>query len=844
MRKNKYFRDATITVKVTEEEGLSVKATGSKELTVTSNAPISADAITVSRGTTAVSIADRKTTGNTIVLTVNGKLTAGTYTVKIGEQTASCEVEDEYVKEIVITDEDSYVAVSSDSKSVYVYYDVLNQYGESIRNTVTINWNTSLNNPSDDRVNGCVTLSSTNALIYGSTVYITGVYSKGSNVVTKQANVLVGLEAKADTVEFAGIVKKNTTAFTNLPVSFPGRTYMLAFTVKDQYGHPYPYRNNSIDVREEITFTSNSPLLLSIDKENCSDVTIDGTTYTTAWVQPGTYAQNGGTAQISAISGKTGKVTTIEITVGADQVLTTFTMSTPSDIISEGRTVEIPFNALDQNGNSITDYRVLKENLTVNASKGLLRMKEMNDGSAKLLYTAEKTYTSDEIDDYVTITSVVTMSGSFDSQTLYIKDRAYPVSIKSVGGSTTLLEGASVKIVNSYNTSTPYFTYVDQYGRDMVESSTSTDVTGDITAYFAKGHAIKAEYTGNYFTLSGAAIAGDVKIASGKAIGVSAVTRSAVEKDIVNGTITYTLIKTGTNEEIAGSSKKVNYTLVDLSKVVSFKADDLGTVYGNNANGITDTTTSWLDQQSGVSVKGYLSDGTEVTVPYVYSPGEYYYTVSVAAISGYTDLVTHDAITINTGAAVEAAANYNVPTMVVNCSGITEENLFKDPYSAGKPYRNEQFRLIVTINDVKNDGAQKDEVRQVVSVGKYAPVVSNFVGAKPAKLTVNPTDGTITGAAINFDSQLYLFTTDQYGKIVLTSPTITFSKVVENENNARKKNIQVVSNASTDAQITGAEIGDTFTVTYSAGNASISVDVTVGADTTAFFTQANSDGLY
>ena len=64
-------------------------------------------------------------------------------------------------------------------------------------------------------------------------------------------------------------------------------------------------------------------------------------------------------------------------------------MSLPAGILADGETIEIPFEAYDQNGDKITNFTTLARNeqfnaLTFNASTGTLVLSEKDDGTAKL----------------------------------------------------------------------------------------------------------------------------------------------------------------------------------------------------------------------------------------------------------------------------------------------------------------------------------------------------------------------------------------------------------------------------------------------------------------------------
>ncbi len=169
----------------------SLEATSASTLKATFESAVPADAkIVVKKGTTEIAGTISKDDTNKIVtFTGSGNFTAGTYTMTatLGEASVSkdVEVKDSHVASIEITSKEALT--NADSTEAYVYYDVKNQYGESIRESENINWTTSPSFEKVDRTTGKITITKKSIVkdkdgkdvvnlekfIYGTSIYIT-----------------------------------------------------------------------------------------------------------------------------------------------------------------------------------------------------------------------------------------------------------------------------------------------------------------------------------------------------------------------------------------------------------------------------------------------------------------------------------------------------------------------------------------------------------------------------------------------------------------------------------------------------------------------------------------------
>lgn len=445
----------------------------------------------VTKGTSKVDLKATWNEGRTAVTLVStGKLTTGEYTVTVknGEAsvTAKTNVEDEKVTAINIT---SPTALTGNKGTeAYIYYDVVNQYGDSMRTSTSINWtiSSSYGTPKVDTSTGKITIKADDkgekVFTYGTDIYIVGVNVKSG--VSVNTSIKIGMEQAVDSVKFAGFVSKDakTKKVESLPKNFTKDTYSLLFTAYDQNGNPY----SASDVKsEDLTFISNNPLLVdSAFKFNDNVYTIDGEDYASVSINPGQYVDKGGEVTITVVANKTGKKTEQVFVIGETALLKSLVLSAPNAVVADGdKDVKIPFVATDVNGNAVTSYETIvrsSNSLTLTASEGSeLKVKEENDGTAGIYWTDSSDYIKNfknasaynDIDRSISLSTIV-VGGESNNLILNVSDARRPVAIKSVK-----LNDDNNDAIVSGNTATVEITkgndaqikYIDQYNADLAD---------------------------------------------------------------------------------------------------------------------------------------------------------------------------------------------------------------------------------------------------------------------------------------------------------------------------------------------------------------------------------------
>ena len=643
-------------------EIVSAEAVKANEILVTLAEAVDADdtTIKVTKGTNTIAVeADWADTNDSVVLTTPTNMSEGTYTVTLtsvedetNTDSAVFEVTGRYVAEIVITND--IALTNADKDEAYAYYDVLDQYGESMRTSASVQWTGSCV-PSANKTTGQIKLTKNDGSdwVYNDQIYLTGVYTKTG--ITCQKTLTVGTEQSLDKIELKGFVKKGTTEILDsLPAGFKEDTYYLIYNAVDQNGDPLKI-GAAVGA---VTFVSDNVLVVKqIDNPIENGLTIGGNEYEASFVQPGIKVQDGGDVTVTAIATKTGNKSELDFTVGQKPVIQSFSFGTPASTVADGdEDVKIPFTALDADGNEITDFDTIARQktfneLTLEASEGTLVLKEEDDGTAALYWTDDQvtygygSYPSDSlngIDRPVNFTAVV-VSGESDNTIISVSDKRRPDAIAAVDASAVYVEGD--ELVFSLDS----FKYYDQYGQLIGDdygddngffyasvnpglNSSDIDLNGYTFGvrvnYAGSGEMIYAGETGTVYTDDADNTPADVtKAVIVPTVGGSTVT-FATKTDIAtaaaNEGFKFEIVKnkTAANNaegqaaewESASTQKYTPMTVVDISQVRNFTATTADRLYlGKVKNGETVITGSGLTTEDAIGLTVNGTDGTGLT---------------------------------------------------------------------------------------------------------------------------------------------------------------------------------------------------------------------------------------
>jgi len=834
--------------------------------------------------------------GNTVAtIKTTAKMTNGTYTVTATsasdedfELTGTVEITSQYVAEIVILN-DVALTGSSDPDNepnkgdeAYVYYDVLDQYGESLRTSTSILWSFSTTG-TDNRSSGKITLSRSdgNAFTYGEKIYITGVYAKTGLSVTKE--LTVGMKQALDSIEVAGFVKKGTsTILEALPSGFKADTYYMVYTLKDQNGNSYTVTNPI--AANEVTFVSDNVLLIKELTKGETTLTIAGDEYNAVFVSPGMSVDKGGEANITAIANKTGNKTVINVVVGEDQILTSFTMSSPSGVLADGEKIEIPFVALDQNGNEIKNFVTIAKQadfnkLSFTTSVGTLTLSEKADGTAKLEYDDidlgwADSQTTDGIDRIVSLTSVV-VGGDTSNLTLNVTDKARPDAIKSVDMDNVLVEKGSDTIYLNGSDDDDYgssFVFLDQYGREMDEEDSGAffAATGLKGAEFeGYNFVVRATFKGDtgetgFWTINDTAMTADPDVSKEFEIDFDGtfdkdadtpdyggVLTIGATGDVVSAksgfTLKFDIVKykpTGTgdyvgfeNAQAVSSAKNEELTIIDITAVRSFSIDDVNKFYVETAGTAFDTGKLALASDGSDGIDDITDPiGSDLPIGGTEADPDYQHEVKVkGTYNGQSVSIPGDYLSFSSGKLNFDGANaISIKGAELKYSDLydvkTAQYLRKDA--------TDTVKAVVSYEATSGDAIvvkTLDTISKSIAIADAAPEVTTIEGNDT--WTVAPTQTAIGNLAdIDGDDKYEVKYKDQYGVEIAVTPTYRITSIVPNAAGYADNNFKVSGNDSSAVNINGAERGDTFVWIIKAGDVTKEVKVTVVADTDANIT--------
>lgn len=428
-------------------------------------------------------------TRKTATFTADSKYVVGTYTVTAtagtSKQSKDLVIEAQKAKDIII--KSTTALVNPDKKQeVFVYYDVVDQYGESMRASTNVTWTSGTGKVKTNKTTGCLTISkeasgSNEEFKYGDDIYLVGVDIK--NGITIQKALKVGMERALDKIDFVGFINTDdrNNILKTLPKDFAVNKYRLLFTAYDQEGNPMNASPSYTDVKSpKVTFIADNPTLIKPEFKSGGLYTINGIEYCSVTVEPGMYVDKGGEVNITAISNTTGAKTVQNYVVGDAARLQSIVLSAPDRVVADGdQEVNIPFVAKDINGKEITNYETIVRStntLKLTATEGTLTVYETETGAAAVrwddnedLQTNFTTSSShDGVNRNIALVTVV-VGGESNNMMMEVSDTRRPVAISKVklndDNNNTITENnkAYVDFFSMYNE----VRYIDQYNEEL-----------------------------------------------------------------------------------------------------------------------------------------------------------------------------------------------------------------------------------------------------------------------------------------------------------------------------------------------------------------------------------------
>ena len=807
----------------------TAKQTGEKKITVTNPTLIKKEDITIKRGNSTVTIdkVDIDEAGTTAVVTLAGSIVATEYTVTIGEGKVTFTGEASTVADIQITSDevamDDKIGTSTKGYANYVVY---NQFGENITAKTSLVANTSADSVSLDPTNGIITID-WNGTTPRLNDYVSVVlmYQNTGKSVSKM--LTVATQAAPAEVEVKGVYNRDgkTLSATNVT----GDDFYYLFRVKDQYGN---YMTASA-----VDFTSVTPNMYvttaigmtNVDFVNpltLQTITVDGVNYLGFKIDKKTAGTSvvAGDITVMLIPGGSGKTVTDTITVAKGNTVTSLTITNPSALPSGG-SVDLEYVALDENGDEVTNYRVLKE---VKASDDTRFKWVKEDGKVVLRFTDK-----DENSKATTPGSAVScvfQLPNYETRlvTINVTDAVHTASIAGVDSKVA----KATRVGDTVSIPVEKLTLQDQYG-NSIGTSALADTVGAASDGQLAVMVIEEDANNDVFTPgrgsakytdkngdenSSAYILGSDETftfnAHGTLLGTENVTFKLVEYDNDNGTwkdyetSSYTGAKTN-NTQVGSFTTTLTNT--KDSKFVSYDVNTIDTIYaGSDTN---------KDYEKAVEVKGVLSNGEKVDL----TAG-----VDFKVVVGENLVASVDSSTPNkvTAAYIKSADPSDLfPT--------TETATTKTgKYNVVINYTGETVEKTVTIKKAAPTTATVAFADGYTKKGVNITAANLNANAASAVSYFMTSDGTSAFIIKAKDSYGVDATVDATGEVTLKDATAGpntdgIEQMIYTISDIDTENGTVTNNGTETPTFTNFAAGDSFKLTYTVGAATFSTIVSV-----------------
>lgn len=521
--------------------------------------------------------------GKSVVLTYATNLPTADYTVTVkgvGEEdlTATFKVEDEKIEEIKFQSDKAPVSRkaagdSQDFKEITVGYEVLNQYGENVAATTSLQ--TTSTKGTAVAANGVITISIGGAGFFNinEQVSVTLLHTSGAFA---QATLTVSAEARVASASIVGVYHEDGK---ELVEGDKGAEYNLIVELKDQYGNAL---TNKDFAKADTVVTSSNPYVANINNAvSYSNKVIDGSS---KLVLTFADALTPGTATITILTVASPARATYDVTVKAASVVDRLTLGQPASAPAGG-TADIPFTAYDQFGNVI-------EHPTNNGFLSIL----LNGSSVGIGFTKDvvknKTSLKAQLPTEPGIAQVVIVTKTNEIFRLNINVTAAS-KVASVGN---VKDIDRTLLLNNTATITPAKVVIhDQYGAEKAVTLAASDSAAVGTYRIA----LESSNTANVELSASTLYDNGTVVVTAKRKGTATITAKLQEK-VGNGNSDW--------RDVAGSSYNYTQRVVEKGDFTSYEATVAGAIHA--PEGGTPAT-----HGQKLEVKGVLGDGTKVAVP-------------------------------------------------------------------------------------------------------------------------------------------------------------------------------------------------------------------------------------
>lgn len=502
-------------VEITVNADLAAKQSGAKQITLTGSGFTKDTKVEVKKGNTVIDVDSAKqevtSDGKTLIVPTKNVITAGEYTVTVGDKTVkfngeASKVTSIEISDVAVVDKGVTLPITTDAASkkatgATITYVVKDQFGADVTKTSNVQVNTSRTQYTPDKPEKGKIAVSLNAYDKkDDLISVVVIYTETGLSTTK--NVKITDAAVVNEVTFAGVYNESNKELTEDTAKDNGiNNFYYLFDVVDQYGKSMVSSNFTVGTAMDSDLIVNvapGATNVTFDTAKAKVVKKDGKDYVAVQL-----TKAAASTEISAGKGtilvitKLGKTFNGEFEVKAGEKIDTFTAS-PSDVVIAGEKTVFDFTAVDTYGNDISAKAA--KGMFSTASQGLFDSKNgdyfkftknAKTGKNELVFVAK----SGEVDrPYVA--SFITATNKVVTVQFTIKANQKPSAIGTVdsfgivakAGRTKEVKAKDVKVTNQYGTNFEFNSF-DTVNGDYKLGVVKVDGTGS-TVKVENGKAI------------------------------------------------------------------------------------------------------------------------------------------------------------------------------------------------------------------------------------------------------------------------------------------------------------------------------------------------------------------
>ena len=732
--------------------------------------------------------------------TVTSQIPEGKYTLTYNNgDSVEFEIVKAVVKSIALSPSGSAI-MSEDGKKAYVYYKILDQFGNDVTKSPVVNLRVTASDAVVDS-RGKLTFTAKDAVkgyqlnwdkISVSIVDInSGVATTALLTVGDKARVVDATYEKIYNISKREIVDSITDADKLV-------NFKLLFTAKDQYGNDYVVEGAGKQLVVNLLGTTG----VTVDSNNVSVVEYKGKQYFAYQLKnigdtATTKVENAsrpGEVTIQAVSVNNGKTVSAKFNVVAASKVDTLKVWEGNDGIFNGKKNELGFAAYDANGKEITNWDSLNDlnNKPFTSDRERFYFARKDNGKVALYYDlsgTKKLTTLNGSDTLPVPTIFRTMTDKFTNVTLNVKAQKIPTAV--VGLKPDVSKGVVAK--NALTFKANDFRYQDQFGNFMTAAEVKEAGTFKLAVSYTVSDGTKPAFA----TLTGGAPALGVdnktqKLSTTIAAEDTVVVPLTAGGDVNDFTGDITVQLTSNDDKNIGEAKKFTVYAVPLKQMNGFEIKELGLRPSYDVAG-----KAYLDGLDHAVVDNAAQRGITPTVYGLYAgekitlkvtddftvdsgDGVHFVAPTLAAETAKNEVVTKKAkvsVTIadGNGTKVEKEYSYSNAKRVVKSVELAGDVVdLKNINEAANAKKWENFETAFKVKDQYDDLIKLEDNALPFLTFDFTKVADPKFKLKDAKLNgTNKVELLTTGAGVAVNA-----TTDVPLKITFPGSSAIFDKVV------------------------------------------------------------------